>query len=269
MKPPVAGSCSECRSAKACCRSGSSGADSRRAERRDHRTGHVGVGRCAGRGVPGPAAIGVLMGAQVLDDPPQNRLRRSGLAQRQHSEDVVVEQSRFTDLGAVEQFGDAGDQVALGRVARGREPRGLDAAGDPGEDSARRVGAGTAGTRRLPFVQVEILGTWVGERGVDVCRVDVGGRQGGHCPVAAEAAALFLVGLEPVGAAVGGMLRLGGRYVGTGVGGPCEQGRDADPQRAERAQGPSGGDSLWRIHRHLLFQGRRRTRTTVSSEPAA
>ena len=190
--------------------------------------------------------------------------------QREHAEDVVVEQPRFADLGAVEQFGDAGDEVARRRVrGRGRESRGLDPAGDAAEDAALGIGAGTARSHRLPFIQVEVLGAGVGQRGADVGRVDAGGGEGGHAPVAADAAAFFLIGLEPVGAAIGGVLGLGRCHVGGRAAGRGGQGREGEAQRGECAQGPSGGNALWRIHvANSFFKGGdARARTCRVSRP--
>src|SRR5262249_2131500 len=68
-------------------------------------------------------------------------------------------------------------------------------------------------------------------------------------------AAFFLAGLEPVGAPVGGVLRLGRRYIGAGVAGRGREGRNYEAQRTERAQGSSEETAVWRVHRHLLFKG--------------
>lgn len=129
--------------------------------------------------------------------------------QGQCGEDVVVEQAGFADLGSVEQFRDPRHQIALRHVGDGREAGWFDPSGDAAEDPPGGIGAGATRSTHLPFVQVEVLGAWVGERGADVGGVDSGGGQGGHRPIAAEAAAGFLIGAEPVGAAQRRVLGLG------------------------------------------------------------
>ena len=156
--------------------------------------------------------------------------------QRQHTEDVVVEQPGFADLGAIEQFGNPGDEIALFGFSGGRDPRGLDAAGDAGEDAALGVGPGAAGSGRLPFAQVVVLGAGVGKTGADVGGVGAGGGEGGHTPVACEGAGFPLPGFEPLSAASGGVFGLGRGDVGAG-GGRRERrrGEGSGPVRQRRA----------------------------------
>ena len=272
MKPPVAGSCSECSRAK--------------------RLLQVGIAR-----LPTPAAQkaattepvmsvsdGALGEAFQLQPPSvqllraagsrrsaQHRLRGAGLVQRQHAEDVVVEQPRFADLGAVEQFGDAGDEVARRRVGgRGREPRGLDPTGDAGEDPALGVGPGAARAARLPFAQVEVLGAGVGERGADVGGVESRPRPGRSSPQSLpRLAALFLVGLEPVGAAVGGVLGLGRGHVGARAAGAARPAAARVRPSAASARRGRLREMLLGVFIAVSFFRGGDARAHVASEPAA